>query len=91
MTTEVIGVMFACGRCYIRGCGKSTWISQETGQQYQDELKKLDPRWTAEPTMSVFEVEERAAQEFIARVMAEAPAVGVMPMMNDRRRHRMPE
>ena len=87
MTVEIIGLMHYHGRVFIHGCGKSTWFSQETGDRYRAELETLDPRYTSTQTGRVFELDERVAQEFIARVMAPAAVPGVVPMMNDYRYH----
>ena len=89
--TEIIGLMRYHGRVFLRGCGKSDWFSQETGDRYRIELEMLAQRYTSTATGRVFELDERVAQEFIARVMTAAPGVGVVPMRNAYDRYPRPD
>jgi len=89
--TETISLLRKGSRVCISGCGERSWVGSVTGKRYFEELEKLDPAYISLSNGATFEVEERAACDFITGVMAPAPIKYVVPMMNDRSRHRMPD
>jgi len=91
MTTETINLMRRGRRVFVSGCGESTWVGSVTGKRYFDMLEVLDPAYISLSNGATFEVEERAAYDFITGVMAPAPIKYEVPMRNAYDRYPRPD
>jgi len=76
MTTETIAIRISDHGALVYGPGlnRPRLVSRAKGLEWHAELAKLDPRWTDASPLSVFEVEQEAATEFIGRVKAATAA-----------------
>ena len=72
---------------YGHGLGTPRLVSRAKGLEWHAELSALDPQYTATGLLSIFEIPDDAAAEFVERVKAATPAVGVTPMRNDYSRY----